>query len=54
MKYYKISDALYVVISKKDLKQFFKTEDKFSNAMSCIYNEAIKRNCKRVKISYEK
>ena len=50
MKFYKIYNTLYVVINKNNLKQFFKTEDNYQHAMDRIYNEAIKRNCERVKI----
>lgn len=50
MKYFKIYNTLYVVVSEKDLKQFFKTEDSFQTAMFRIHDESIKRNCKRVRI----
>lgn len=53
MKYYKIYNILYVVISEKDLKKIFKTENNYLNAMNHIYNEAIKRNCERIKILNE-
>lgn len=50
IKYYKIYNTLYVVIHEKDLEQMFKTEDNYQNTLYRIYDEAVKRNCKRVKI----